>query len=73
LKLKEKGDFTSRLDLIPGIGHTRRKALLSHFDQVGMIAEASLEELSKVPGLGRKTAEKIREYFDLKAQLPRTL
>ncbi|MDZ4165528.1 MAG: excinuclease ABC subunit UvrC [Smithellaceae bacterium] len=70
-KLKEKGDLASRLDLIPGIGQTRRKALLSHFDQVGMIAEASLEELSKVPGLGRKTAERIREYFDLKDQPPR--
>ncbi len=64
LKLKEKGDLTSRLDHIPGIGPTRRKALLNHFDQVGRIAEASLEELSQAPGLGRKTAEKIMEYFD---------
>lgn len=64
IKLKEKSDFASRLDLISGIGPVRRKALFTHFNSWEEIKAASLEELLHVPGLGRNTAEKIRAYFD---------
>jgi excinuclease ABC subunit C len=40
--------MASQLDSIPGIGPTRRKALLKHFGSVDKIREASIEELRVV-------------------------
>jgi excinuclease ABC subunit C len=40
--------MASILDTIPGIGPTRRKALLKHFGSVDKIRQASLEDLRKV-------------------------
>ncbi len=64
VKIKEKSDFASLLDSIPAIGQFRRKALLTHFNSYEEIAAASPEELLRVPGLGVRTARKIRAYFD---------
>lgn len=51
----------TELDRLPGVGPARRKALLQHFGSWEKIREASVEELSQVPGLGRKQAEKFYE------------
>ena len=61
--LKEKEDFRSVLDDIPGIGVARKKALLTSFKDVKKIADASREELEKVPGMGENAAHKVFDYF----------
>lgn len=47
-KKRQKLGMASQLDSIPGIGPTRRKALLKHFGSVDKIREASVEELRAV-------------------------
>jgi excinuclease ABC subunit C len=49
----------SALDGIAGLGPTRRKALLKAFGSVKKIRAASVDEVAKVPGIGRATAESI--------------
>ncbi len=49
----------SDLDSVPGIGSTRRKALLRQFGSVKRLAEASLEEIAGVPGIGKRTAQMV--------------
>lgn len=62
-KLKEKEDFHSILDDIPGIGKKRKEALLAHFNDVEKIRGASKEELQNVTGIGKETASRIFEHF----------
>jgi excinuclease ABC subunit C len=50
---------TSALDGIPGLGETRRKALLARFGSLKRLRQASIDEVADVPGIGRKTAESI--------------
>lgn len=47
------------LDSVPGLGETRRKALLKHFGSVKRLRAATVEEIAGVPGVGRKTAETV--------------
>ncbi len=49
---RSKAMTTSVLDGIPGLGDTRRKALLRHFSSVKRIKEASMEQIREVPGIG---------------------
>ena len=63
-KRKEKEDLTSLLDQIDGIGPTRRKALLTHFGDVGKIRAASVDDLQAVEGIGRETAEAIARFLE---------
>jgi excinuclease ABC subunit C len=51
------------LQEIPGIGPTRKRALLRHFGTVKAIGRASLPDLSQVPGINAETARKIYEFF----------
>lgn len=53
-KLKEKHDFHSLLDKIPGIGKSRKKDLLTHFGDIKKIRSASIEDLQKVKGIGKE-------------------
>lgn len=62
-KVKEKENFHSVLDNIPGIGKTRKRALLIHFLEMDKIANASREKLEEVPGIGKDAAYRIFEYF----------
>jgi excinuclease ABC subunit C len=50
---------TSALDGVPGLGATRRKALLTHFGSVKRLRAADVDALLAVPGIGRRTAEAI--------------
>ncbi|UNS96390.1 excinuclease ABC subunit UvrC [Streptomyces tubbatahanensis] len=50
---------SSPLDAVQGLGETRKKALLKHFGSVKKLRAARVEEISQVPGIGRKTAETV--------------
>ncbi|NMO89673.1 excinuclease ABC subunit UvrC [Actinomycetospora sp. TBRC 11914] len=49
----------SALDGVPGLGETRRTALLKHFGSVKKLRAASVEQITEVPGVGRRTAEAV--------------
>jgi excinuclease ABC subunit C len=59
----------STLDAVPGLGETRRKALLRHFGSVKRLRAATVAEIAEVPGVGRRTAEAVHEA--LQADTPR--
>ncbi|WP_095757549.1 excinuclease ABC subunit UvrC [Streptomyces xinghaiensis] len=44
---------------VPGLGETRRKALLKHFGSVKRLRAATIEQICEVPGIGRRTAEQV--------------
>ena len=46
----------SALDSVRGLGDTRRKALVTHFGSVAKLRQASIEEITAVPGIGATTA-----------------
>jgi len=50
---------TSALDGIPGLGETRRKALLAHFGSLKRLRAASVDDVLAVSGIGHRTAEAI--------------
>jgi excinuclease ABC subunit C len=54
---RSKSMTRSALEGIPGLGATRRAALLKHFGSVKRLRAASLDEVAEVPGFGRRTAE----------------
>jgi excinuclease ABC subunit C len=56
---RSKGMTASALDGVPGLGETRRTALLKHFGSLKRLTAASVDELVQVPGIGRTTAEAI--------------
>lgn len=58
-KVKTKNDLSSVLDAVPDIGPLRRTLLLKYFGSAQQVRKASLEDLQKVPGIGRELAEKI--------------
>ncbi|MEU5696236.1 excinuclease ABC subunit UvrC [Actinosynnema sp. NPDC020468] len=57
---RSKRMTTSGLDGVPGLGQTRKAALLKHFGSLRKLREASVEEISAVPGVGLRTAEAVR-------------
>lgn len=44
---------------MPGLGETRRQALLKHFGSLKRLRAATVDELCEVPGVGRRTAETV--------------
>ena len=61
--LRSKSQVKSVLDDIPGIGPTRRKALMKAFQSLENIRNASQEELAKVEGMNQKSAEAVYLFF----------
>lgn len=55
------------LQEIPGVGPTRKRALLLHFGTLKAIESASLADLEKVPGISGDTARKIYDFFHERA------
>lgn len=62
-KLRAKKAFESELDFMPGIGTKRKTMLLKHFGSVSRIKEASIEEISSIPGMSRRAAEEVKQYL----------
>ncbi len=52
--------LVSLLDDVPGLGDTRRKALMKQFGSLKRLRAATVEELMGVPGIGRRTAEAVQ-------------
>lgn len=61
--LRGKSIRTSALNQIPGIGPTRRKALVKHFGSIQKIKDASLEELLQAPSMNTAAAEAVFVFF----------
>jgi excinuclease ABC subunit C len=49
----------SALDEVPGLGASRRAALLKHFGSLRKLRSASIDQITAVPGVGRRTAEAV--------------
>jgi excinuclease ABC subunit C len=63
-RAKRKKEFVKNpLDEIPGIGPTRKRALLLHFGTAKAVSRASLEDLSHVPGINAATAKLVHDFF----------
>ncbi len=63
-KKRSKLGLASQLDSIPGIGPTRRKALLKHFGSMDKIREATVEEMAAVKGMNESAAESIKAHLE---------
>jgi excinuclease ABC subunit C len=62
-KLRGRSMTRSVLDGIPGVGETRRRQLVRHFGSARKAAQASLEELEQVPGLGPQLAKVVYDHL----------
>lgn len=62
---KRRGEAMTKsiLDDVPGIGPKRRDALLAHFSSIDQLREADIDELARIPGVGRNAAEAVKEFF----------
>lgn len=58
---RSKRMTASALDTVRGLGETRRKALVTHFGSVARLRQASVEEITAVPGIGAATAAAVLE------------
>ena len=61
--LRSKGQVHSILDDIPGIGESRRKALMMRYASLDAIREATVEELAATPAMNIQAAEAVYQYF----------
>ncbi|UYN98062.1 MAG: excinuclease ABC subunit UvrC [Enhydrobacter sp.] len=63
-RTRRAADMTrSTLDEVPGIGATRKRALLHHFGSARAVAGATLEDIKSVPGISGALAQKIHDHF----------
>lgn len=62
-KLRSQGQVHSILDDIPGIGPTRRKDLMRHFENIDALKAASVEELKELPSMNEKSAKEVYSFF----------
>jgi excinuclease ABC subunit C len=62
--LRGKASISSRLDGIPGVGPTRKKAILKHFKTVEALRKADVDEIRKVPGLPAGVAEAVWRFLN---------
>lgn len=65
-KLRSKTIRDSLIDYIPGIGEKKKKLLLSKFKSIEHIKNATIEELKELPGIGEKTARKIKDILEVR-------
>jgi excinuclease ABC subunit C len=58
---RSKRMTASALDAVRGLGQARRKALVAHFGSVAKLRQASIAEITEVPGIGAATAAAVLE------------
>ncbi|MDE7478733.1 MAG: excinuclease ABC subunit C, partial [Lachnospiraceae bacterium] len=61
--LRSKAQVHSVLDEIPGVGPSRRKALMKYFKSIEELRAADVAKISEVPGITTKVAEEIHHFF----------
>ena len=61
--LRGKEQVHSILDDIPNVGPRRRKELIRHFAGIEELRAASVDELAAIPGMDRRAAESVYEFF----------
>jgi excinuclease ABC subunit C len=61
---RTKIGLASRLDAVPGIGPVRRKTLLKHFGSIEGIQQASIEDLTRLPGITREVALALKSELE---------
>ncbi|MDO5291505.1 MAG: excinuclease ABC subunit UvrC [bacterium] len=64
--LRQKAQVHSILDDIPGIGPTRRKALMKQFQSIEAVKNAGVDDLMQVPSMNQKAAEEVFLFFHKK-------
>ncbi len=64
---RSKRMTASALDTVRGLGEHRRKALVSHFGSLARLRQASVEEITSVPGIGAATAKAVLEALGVPA------
>jgi excinuclease ABC subunit C len=67
---RSKSMVESILDGVPGLGETRRKALLARFGSLKRLRAATVEEITEVSGIGPRTAEAIAAALAAKPAEP---
>ncbi len=60
---RSKAITVSPLDEVPGIGPSRKKALLMHFGTARAVRDASLEDLAKAPGVSETVARVVYDFY----------
>lgn len=60
---RQKVSVRSGLESLPGIGAKRRRQLLQHFGGIQGVKKAGVDELTGVPGISEKLAQKIYSAF----------
>ena len=58
---RSKRMTASALDSVPGLGEHRRKALVTHFGSIARLKEATVDQITAVPGIGVATAAAVLE------------
>jgi excinuclease ABC subunit C len=61
--LRSKRIRESVLDEFPGLGPSRRRALLTHFGSIDRLRAASVAEIAETPGFGKRTAEALHQFL----------
>lgn len=61
--LRSKGQVHSILDDIPGIGPTRRKALMRYFKSMEELKTANIEQLKNIETMNEKSAKQVYDFF----------
>lgn len=62
-RLRSKKMVASELDIIPGLGTAKKKALIKTLGSIKAIRQASVEQLTQAPGIGLKLAQTIVQHF----------
>ncbi len=65
---RAKAVSATPLDDIPGVGATRKRALLAHFGSAKAVSRAGLPDLTAVPGISEAMAKAIHDFFNPSAQ-----
>lgn len=60
---RKRETMKNPLDEIPGIGPSRKRALLLHFGTVKAIQRAKLDDLMRTPGVNAATAKAVHDFF----------
>lgn len=69
---RSKRMTASALDSVRGLGEARRKALVTHFGSLARLRQASIEEITAVPGIGVATAAAVLEALGVPVASPGT-